>query len=246
MKCIGIIPARYGSVRFPGKPLAMIRGKSMIRRVYEQARSCTLLDDIVVATDDDRIFEHVAGFGKVVMTDNKHPNGTSRCLEAFQIINQEGTYTDQDSLINIQGDEPFIDPGQIEQIAHALKDLKKQIISLRMPLTNKEDSLNPDLVKVVCDVSGKALYFSRSPIPYYSRHGTHIRSDLEVIHYKHVGLYGFRIETLKKITTLPAGQLEIAESLEQLKWMEHGYEIFLEETTQHTIAVDTPEDLENI
>jgi len=205
-----------------------------------------MLDDVLVATDDDRIYEHVAGFGQVVMTDKAHPNGTSRCLEAFETINQQGKYNDQDAVINIQGDEPFIDPNQVCQVAKALQDPDKQIISLRKAMGETEDALNPDLVKVVCDQHGKALYFSRSPIPYYSRHGTNDRSELEVIHYKHIGLYGFRVKTLKEIQSLPPGKLEILESLEQLKWLENGYQIHLEETTGKNISVDTPEDLEKL
>jgi 3-deoxy-manno-octulosonate cytidylyltransferase (CMP-KDO synthetase) len=245
MQFIGIIPARYASSRFPGKPLADIGGKTMIQRVYEQAQKCDLLTEVVVATDDERIFKHAETFGKVVMTSPAHHSGTDRCLEAFTIINEKNKYDNEDGLINIQGDEPFIAPGQIEKLINLLQDPGKDIVSLAKKISSQEAYKNPNVVKVVMSNKGKALYFSRSPIPHF-RNDTNRDDSLHASGYQHIGLYGFRIGILKQIASLPAGTLEMAESLEQLRWMENAFDIYLAETLSETIAIDTPEDLKKI
>lgn len=242
MQFIGIIPARYGSTRYPGKPLAMIRGKTMIQRVYEQSCKCRLLDDVVVATDDQRIFNHVQTFGKALMTDSRHTSGTSRCLEAFQIMNTRNAYTESDGVINIQGDEPFIDPSQIEQVIGGLKEGGKGIVTLARIIEREQDIHNPNIVKLVFTVTGKALYFSRSPIPWAGKPGDGQGAAGTIRHYKHIGLYGYRADTLEKIVSLPAGSLEATEKLEQLRWMQHDFEIFVKETYTDSKSVDTPED----
>lgn len=246
MQFIGIIPARYASKRFPGKPLVMIHGKSMIQRVYEQAGKCKALNEVVVATDDQRIYDHVTAFGKAVITAKDHPSGTDRCLEAFHQINAGNTYSENDGVINIQGDEPFIDPGQIDQIIHHLKNPKKNIVTLVKKIDRKDDIQNPNVVKVVFTHSRKALYFSRLPIPHPGASGHTGKTRDKVSHYRHLGLYGFRAGTLQQIVSLPVGELENAEKLEQLRWLQQDYEIYVEETYVENIAIDTPEDLERL
>ncbi len=245
MQFIGIIPARYGSVRFPGKPLVMIQGESMIQRVYEQALTCKLLNEVVVATDDRRIFEHVSAFGKVVMT-GEHASGTDRCLEAFEIINENNEYNDSDGIINIQGDEPFIDPEQIEQVCRKLRQPGKNIVTLAKQISQSHEIDNPNVVKVVFSLSGKALYFSRLPIPY--RRGESLTKDdvTNNSHFKHLGLYAYRAETLKQIANMQPGPLEVAEKLEQLRWMQQDLDIFVEITDRESFAIDTPEDVERL
>lgn len=246
MHLIGIIPARYASGRFPGKPLAMIHGKSMIRRVYEQAMQCQTLDTLVVATDDQRIYDHVAGFGRVVMTGTGHTSGTARCLEAFEKIKADKKYSSSDGIINIQGDEPFIDPGQIDQIIHHLKDPGKHIITLAKKIENEAEIHNANVVKVVFSQSGKAMYFSRAGIPYIRPDGAKEKPAGRGTHYKHLGIYGYRAGILERIVSLPESSLEAAEKLEQLRWMQQDFEIFVEETYTESVAIDTPEDLERV
>jgi len=243
MKFIGIIPARYASTRFPGKPLADIGGKLMIQRVYEQVAPC--LDDVWVATDDERIMKAVEGFGgKAVMTSDQHRSGTDRCLEAFRNIGG-----DHDVIINIQGDEPFIQREQIEALK-ACFDASGTVClaTLVKPFTAKDGMdalLNPNSPKVVLNKKGEAMYFSRSVIPY-------LRSIpqedwLGKGHfYKHIGIYAYRSETLAEIAVLPQSPMELAESLEQLRWLENGYHIQTAITNIENLAVDTPEDLEKI
>lgn len=245
MRFIGIIPARYASSRFPGKPLAVIDGKTMIQRVAEQCQKCKMLDEVVVATDDQRIFDHVSIFGKAVMTRSDHPSGTDRCLEALDIINKNKKYQDSDCLINIQGDEPFISPTQIETIANELKDTGKNIISLVKKLDNEAAHANPNIVKVVFTNSFKALYFSRAPIPYFKQLSRKEKCQ-QNFGYKHIGLYGFRIGTLRQVTKANKTALEEIEALEQLRWLQHGFDVFLAETHLESMAVDTPGDLENL
>ncbi len=245
MQFIGVIPARYASSRFPGKPLARIGEKSMIQRVYEQAKKCGLLNDVVVATDDKRIFDHVNQFGKAVMTSDKHQSGTDRCLEAFNILNVNNRYDKSDGLINIQGDEPFISPQQIERVAEALKKEGRFIVTLKKKIESEDAHHNPNIVKVVSTNQNKALYFSRLPIPFL-RKGHDATVRVTERGYKHIGLYGFRVETLRQIVVLPRGKLELCESLEQLRWLENGFDIYLEETDFESQAVDTPEDLKKI
>lgn len=242
MKIIGIIPARYKSERFPGKPLADIRGKTMIQRVYEQAMKARLLDEVIVATDDPRIFGHVKGFGgKVVMTSADHFSGTERCEEALKLAGKEKF----DGIINIQGDEPFIDPGQIETVASMLEELDIPIATLAKQISDPDEITDPNVVKVVFDHSMMALYFSRSPIPYLR---TVTGEDWLAArsHYKHIGLYGYRPGVLEKITRLSPTPLEKAESLEQLRWMEHGFGIKVGLTGKDSKGIDTPDDLSKI
>ena len=238
MKIIGIIPARYASTRFPGKPLADINGKSMIRRVYEQASKAPSLYKVVVATDDKRIYDHVKEWGgEVEMTSANHPSGTDRCIEVLNKQNE--TY---DVLINIQGDEPFIDPSQIEMLSNSFNNKETQITSLAKKIGKKEELFNPNNVKVVIGESGKALYFSRAVIPFVRG----VKSDdyLEyATFYKHIGLYAYRTDILREIGELPIAKLEKIESLEQLRWLSADYKIDMKITEIEALSVDTPEDL---
>ncbi len=244
MKCIGIIPARYGSTRFPGKPLALVQGKSMIRRVYEQAQRCTALSEVVVATDHQEIFDHVSGFGKVVMTSETHQSGTDRCNEALGIINH-GRYSSEDVVVNIQGDEPFIHPLQIEMLIGVFSREECQIATLIKKIESLQELFDKNIVKTIVSQDLRALYFSRQAIPYvrdYPESQWLGKSSF----YKHIGLYGYRIGVLGKLSELKQGHLEKAESLEQLRWLENGYSIFVNETGMQHLSVDTPEDLERI
>lgn len=236
MNIIGIIPARYASTRFPGKPLIDIGGKSMIQRVYEQCRKAGTLSDVIVATDDERIAEHVRSFGgKVVMTNADHQSGTDRCAEV--VHKYDGLC---DAVINIQGDEPFIDPAQIDAIAFAFHEPHTQIATLIKPLKDEAEIKNPNVVKAIRNKHNEAIYFSRSAIPYRRS------PEATIVYYKHIGIYGYRKEVLTEITQLPLGILEQAENLEQLRWIEHGYKIALAETTIENIAIDTPDDLKKV
>ena len=239
MKVIGIIPARYGSTRFPGKPLADVDGKPMIQRVYEQAKKCPLLSEVVVATDDIRIETVVKQFkGNVVMTSTHHESGTDRCDEALKIIGN-AIY---DVVINIQGDEPFIHPDQVLKVIGCFKDKNVTIASLAKKITTDNELDNVNTIKVVMDKNKDALYFSRTALPYYNKKD---RSDRLKFHtyYKHVGIYGYQTNILSDITKLKRSPLEIAESLEQLRWIENGYKIRMELTDQEAYSIDTPEDL---
>jgi 3-deoxy-manno-octulosonate cytidylyltransferase (CMP-KDO synthetase) len=234
IRITGIIPARYGSSRFPGKPLADIHGKSMIQRVYEQCKKTSVLQEVIVATDDARIEAHVKSFGgKVILTSPEHQSGTDRCAEIAAGL-------DCDAVINIQGDEPFIDPAQVELLASAFENSNTQIASLVKKITSAADVANPNVVKAVLNLQNEAIYFSRSAVPYNRTPGN------EVTYYKHIGIYGYRKQVLLHITRLPVSTLEKAESLEQLRWIENGYRIALRETDLETLAVDTPEDLQRI
>jgi 3-deoxy-manno-octulosonate cytidylyltransferase (CMP-KDO synthetase) len=238
MEILGIIPARYASTRFPGKPLADISGTSMIRRVYEQAEK-SALKEVLVATDDERIKQHVADFGgNVVMTSGSHQSGTDRCFEAYQQFNQPFTH-----IINIQGDEPFIQPEQINLVAGCFRNSQTQLATLVKKITGDDELFNPNMPKVVLNTDAQAIYFSRHPIP-YNRH--YPQEDWLRAHtyYKHIGIYGYRADILEQITQLPPSALELAESLEQLRWLEHGFKISTAVTTQENIGIDTPEDLE--
>lgn len=237
MKILGIIPARYASTRFPGKPLAMIKGKPMVQRVYEQALKANLAE-VVVATDDDRIAEVVRNFGgNVVMTSTDHPSGTDRCAEAMAKYK-----SGWDAVINIQGDEPYIHPNQINILADILRRNDVEIGTLIKVISSSEELLNVNTPKVVIDEIGNALYFSRQPIPY--KKGAESSEWLKHhIYYKHIGIYGYKATVLPKLTQLKQSSLEIAESLEQLRWLENGYRIATGITVEETIAVDTPDDL---
>lgn len=240
MKFLGIIPARYASTRFPAKPLAMLGGKTVIQRVYEQVTG--VLDDAYVATDDERIEAAVKSFGgKVVMTSVHHKSGTDRCYEAYTKIGG-----DFDVVVNIQGDEPFIQPSQLEALTACFDDATTQIATLVKPFTadNGFDALeNVNSPKVVLNKNMNALYFSRSIIP-YQRNAEKEDWLKNHIYYKHIGLYAYRVEVLKEITSLPQSSLELAESLEQLRWIENGYLIKAGITNVETIGIDTPQDLE--
>lgn len=234
---IGIIPARYASTRFPGKPLADIQGITMIERVYRQASKSKLLQKIIVATDSDNIYNHVLSFGgEAQMTDFNHVSGTDRCLEAFQ--NELDEY---DFVINIQGDEPFIQPEQIDLLAQNM-GLDTEIASLYKKITDKESIFNPNIPKVIFDTNQKAIYFSRHPIPFIR--GEELEQwNSKHTFFKHIGIYGFRADVLQDITKLLPSKLEIAESLEQLRWLENGFKITMVETEIETFGIDTPEDI---
>ncbi|MCW5911580.1 MAG: 3-deoxy-manno-octulosonate cytidylyltransferase [Cyclobacteriaceae bacterium] len=237
MKIIGIIPARYASTRFPGKPLARIGGVSMIQRVYEQALKTSDLQAVVVATDNTEIFNHVQNFGgHACMTAETHVSGTDRCFEA--LTKQQQHY---DYVINIQGDEPFIAPGQIELLA-SLLDGRTELATLVKQIHEQEQLLNPNVVKAVVSKPGEALYFSRSPVPYWR--GKETDWVNRHTYFKHIGMYAYRTDVLEKITHLSVSSLEKAESLEQLRWLENGFKIKVAETQLETIGIDTPEDLE--
>ena len=243
MNTVGIIPARYNSTRFPGKPLIKIGGKTMIRRVYER---CTLsLNNVIVATDDKRIRKEVEGFGgHAIMTSPDHKSGTDRCAEAITLY-QKSCNKPVDVVINIQGDEPFLDPAILSHLSKSFIDPKIRISTLVKKITNKKEIFDPNLPKVVIDKNGMALYFSRSPIPYVSNIEK-TKWAVEYPFYKHIGIYAFRKEVLMELTQLPFSSLEQAESLEQNRWLENGYRIHVEETEHESISIDTPEDLEKI
>lgn len=242
MNFIGIIPARFASTRFPGKPLIDIHGKTMIQRVYQQVKLSKSLSEVVVATDDKRIFDHVHSFGgNVLMTASHHVNGTERCCEVIDML--EKLNTNYDIAINIQGDEPFIDPEQIDKVASCfLNNSSADIATLIKKLDKEADLLNPSIIKVVKDINNKALYFSRSPIPFY-RDGDWAKALLKHTYYKHIGIYAYRTEILKKITVLNPSSLELSESLEQLRWLQNGFSIFTELTNHESRSIDTPQDL---
>ena len=236
MKFIAIIPARYASTRFPGKPLAMLGGKTVIQRVYEQATA--VLGEAYVATDDERIYKAVEAFGgKAVMTRNDHKSGTDRIEEAATKIN-----TDADVIINVQGDEPFIQASQIETLMHLFDDSTTQIGTLGKHFETMEAVENPNSPKIVTDNRGFALYFSRSVIPYI-RGKERNEWFGEYPFLKHLGIYAYRREVLAEVTKLPQSSLEKAESLEQLRWLQNGYRIRVGLTNIETVGIDTPEDL---
>ena len=237
MKFIAILPARYASTRFPGKPLAMLGGKTVIQRVYEQASA--VLEEAYVATDDERIYQAVEAFGGcAVMTRADHKSGTDRLEEAATKIG-----TDADVIINIQGDEPFIQKSQIETLKGLFENDETQIGTLGKPFENMEAVQNPNSPKIVCDRRGFALYFSRSVIPYVR--GEEPANWLNHFPYlKHLGIYAYRRQVLHEVTQLPQSSLEKAESLEQLRWLENGYRIRVGITNVETVGIDTPEDLQ--
>ena len=239
MKVLGVIPARYASSRFPGKPLVDIQGKTMIQRVYEQAMKAKSLSKVIVATDDERIFNHVKSFkGEVMMTSDVHQSGTDRCAEVINQLSSEAF----DAVVNIQGDEPFIDPSQIDSVVEVLKKEQFMIATLVKRVHTEGVIHNPNIVKAVFSSEGKALYFSRSPIPYLRNTPTDEWLSKGEF-YKHIGLYAYKSSVLKEIALLPPSRLEQLESLEQLRWLENGYAIGIAETDLETIGIDTPEDL---
>ena len=238
MRYIALIPARYASTRFPGKPLAKLGGKSVIQRVYEQVNK--MVDETYVATDDQRIFDAVEAFGgKVVMTRSDHKSGTDRIEEAAEKIGG-----DYDVVVNVQGDEPFIHASQIETVCKCFDDPTTQIATLGKPFGNDIEAIgNPNSPKIVVDKKGFALYFSRSIIPFVRGKETAAWPSSYPF-LKHLGLYAYRREVLREITQLPQGELEKAESLEQLRWLENGYKIRVGLTDIETVGIDTPADLE--
>ena len=241
MKILGIIPARYASTRFPGKPLTLINNKPMIRHVYERAIKAKSLTEVFVATDDKRIEDAALSFGgKVIMTSDKNRSGTDRCMEAYEKLEKQGKSFDV--VINIQGDEPYIHPEQIDLAASCFNNPDVNIATLAIKLTSEEELFNPNIIRVVFDIHKKALYFSRNPIPFVRNFE---RKNWLANHqyYKHIGIYAYRPNTLQQITRLDTSPLEQAESLEQLRWLENGFKIHIEITEFESIAVDTPEDL---
>ena len=236
MKFMAIIPARYASTRFPGKPLAVLGGKTVIQRVYEQVSS--LLDEVYVATDDERIFQAVEAFGgRAVMTRTDHKSGTDRIEEAAEKIGSQA-----DVIINVQGDEPFIQPSQIKTLMQLFDAPETQIGTLGKRFENIEGVENPNSPKIVTDNRGFALYFSRSPIPFVrGKERSEWLANYPFL--KHLGIYAYRREVLREVTQLPQGNLEKAESLEQLRWLENGYRIRVGLTDVETVGIDTPEDL---
>lgn len=260
MKTLAIIPARYASTRFPGKPLAMISGKTMIQCVYEQALKAKTLDRIIVATDDTRIADTVKSFGgEVMMTSASHSNGTERCIEVLFQINTENLTSNlvnksgqtnrfspvYDIVVNIQGDEPFIDPEDINKAVTLLKNNAFDIATLSKKIDALSDLDNPNVVKVIFDVTGKAIYFSRCAVPYLRDVPASERLKAHDF-YKHIGLYAFKGSTLLKLPQLKESLLEKAEKLEQLRWLENGLTIGVAETQNNSISIDTPEDLAKI
>ncbi len=245
MKIIGVIPARYDSSRFPGKPLADIYGKSMIQRVYEQAKKAKSLNEVVVATDDKRIYRHVEKFGNVVYTSREHQSGTERCNEAISIVNVNNEYNSTDVLINIQGDEPFIDPKQINLAASLFDNDNVEIATLIKKIDDSVELFDENVVKVIYRKNKTAIYFSRTAIPFCKN--LHPEKWLDSFtFYKHIGIYAYRIGVLKNISELPVSNLEKKESLEQLRWIDNGYSIHVAETQSETYSVDSPSDIKKI
>ena len=241
MKILGIIPARFASTRFPGKPLTLINGKTMIQRVYEQSLKAESLTDIVVATDDQRIYDAVIAFGgNVMLTSSEHNSGTDRCYEIVEKIGSQ-----YDAAVNIQGDEPFINPEQINHIASLISTEKSQIASLCKPIKDEDELFDENVVKVVFDKNDKALYFSRQTIPFLRKAEKNEKSWMEQrTFYKHIGIYAYKVDVLKEIAKLPQSGLELSECLEQLRWIENSYEIKMGITEFESYSIDTPQDVE--
>lgn len=236
MKVLGIIPARFGSSRFPGKPLIDLKGKTMIQRVYEGAKKSTFLSDVIVATDDERILKAVESFGgKVMMTNVGHPSGTDRCGEIAS------HFENIDVVINIQGDEPLVDYRQLDALIEVFEDESVKIATLGIRDIDMEAILNPNRIKVVVDNQNQAMYFSRSPIPNFAHSKENPLSQYPYL--RHIGLYAYRTETLKKLIALKPTALEQIESLEQLRWLFYGFPIKVVETTIETPNIDVPEDV---
>lgn len=236
-KIIGIIPSRYGSSRFPGKPLIDLKGKSMIQRVYEGALKCERFDKVLVATDDERIFQHVENFGgEVMMTQSTHQSGTDRCAEVME------KFSDYSIAVNIQGDEPLVNAIQLQKLLTAFYSKEVQIATLGIRRSLQEENLeNPNRIKLVQDASENALYFSRSLIPFFQNEPTEGRTYM-----RHIGLYAYRRDALLKISKLPVCELEQIESLEQLRWLYNGFKIKVVSTDIETPNIDTPDDVAKV
>lgn len=244
MKILALIPARYGSSRFPGKPLALVHGKPMIQRVYEQ--TVKAFPNACVATDDTRIYNAVKEFGgKVVMTSESHNSGTDRCLEALNRYMEE-TGEQFDVVINVQGDEPYIRPEQLMQLGKCFEDPQVELATLVKRVNDKDELFNHNSPKVILDKDSNAIYFSRTPIPYSRDIEVTDQYVKETPFFRHIGLYGYRVGTLAQICAMPQSFLEKTEKLEQLRWLENGLKIRVAETQYETHAVDTVEDLEYI
>ena len=241
LKVLAVIPARYASSRFPGKPLALLGGKPIIDYAYSVA--CSVFDEVVVATDDERICDHMEktfGDGSVMMTSPDHQSGTDRCGEVLRRLRRQGV--DVDIVINLQGDEPFVEPSQLRSLVDCFLDPDVSIATLKTRIRSTEELLSPNNVKVVCGIDGRALYFSRQPIPF--RRGVELGQWLEdTPYFKHVGIYAFRAATLEEVCNLEVGFLESCEKLEQLRWLEAGYRIAVRETSHANVGIDTPDDL---
>lgn len=241
MNILGVIPSRYGSTRFLGKPLIDINGKTMIQRVYEQAKKSTSLSKVIVATDDERIFNEVKHFGgEVIMTASSHESGTERCNEVLEKSQQNF-----DVVVNIQGDEPFINPKQIDQLCACFEDKNTDIATLVKEIKDNEELFNPNRPKVDIDENNFAKMFSRDTIPVVES----VAKEEWLVHqkyYKHIGIYGYRADVLQEICKLAPSPLEIKERLEQLRWLENSYKIKVAQTSFEAIAIDTPEDLKKI
>ncbi|SFV34869.1 3-deoxy-manno-octulosonate cytidylyltransferase [Thermoflavifilum thermophilum] len=239
MRVVAIIPARYASTRFPGKPLVDIAGKSMIRRVYERVSAAAGIQEVWVATDDERIYNHVKSWnGQVMMTAVHHQSGTERCAELAGRLDPA-----PDIVVNVQGDEPFIQQAHLHALVACFNDQEVMIASLMKRILNPEELMSPHLPKVIVNQQNDALYFSRQPVPYL-RDVPQSEWLAHHMYYKHVGIYAFRMHVLQELVRLPATPLEQAEKLEQLRWLEHGYRIRMAVTHAEQFAIDTPEDLQ--
>lgn len=244
MEVLGIIPARYASTRFPGKPLALIDGKPMIQHVWENVSKIESVGRTIVATDDERIAETMRQFGgEVMMTRTDHRSGTDRCGEVIEKLGESGAR--YDIVINIQGDEPFVDASQIETLIETFERRDVQIATLKKEISQQEALFSPNVVKVIDTPDGMALYFSRQPLPYL-RGSEPEQWMCHHTYYKHIGIYAFRMDTLRQLVQLAQTPLEKCESLEQLRWLENGYRIAVRETTTENLSVDTPEDLNRL
>ena len=237
---IAIIPARYASTRLPGKPLVSLAGKSMIQRVWERTRSAQKISRVIIATDDERIVQAAAAFGaEAVMTRAEHRSGTERVAEVAATTAREG----EEIYVNVQGDEPLIEPEAIDTLVEAMEsDESVSVATLMVPIAKPADIMDPNVVKVVLDFDGNALYFSRAPIPWVRDRDAPVHAQ----HMKHLGLYAFRRAALLDFPTLPLGDLERIEQLEQLRWMENGYKIRVAETPHDSVSVDVPEDVARV
>lgn len=241
MRVLAAVPARFASTRFPGKPLALLGGRPVVQWVWDGLARMSELSAVAVATDDERIAETVRGFGgRVVMTSPAHRSGTDRCGEVLRKLEDEGEQ--YDVVVNVQGDEPFVRPDQLQSLIASFEDSYTQIATLKTTIRGNEELMSPNNVKVICNPQGRAVYFSRQPIPYLR--GVEVGEWLgRQAYYKHIGVYAFRAETLKEVVKLPQSPLELSESLEQLRWLENGYAIRVVETESANIGIDTPEDL---
>jgi 3-deoxy-manno-octulosonate cytidylyltransferase (CMP-KDO synthetase) len=237
MKILGIIPARFDSTRFPGKPLIDLAGKSMIQRVYEQSKKASSLAEVVVATDDERIFNAVKAFkGNVIMTSSNHKSGTDRCAEVSKKM------IGYDAIINIQGDEPLIDPKQINLLASCFNDISTELATLVKKIDSDNELFNQNTPKVIINKNSEAIYFSRQVIPFIKNvePSQYLKTHT---FYKHIGIYGYRTTTLGIVSKLKLGHLELSEQLEQLRWLENGYKIKVALTKTESLAIDVPEDV---